>query len=251
MKKFPAPLLGFLALALVTAAPVALAESNYAAPDEDYAVEGNDPLEPLNRAVYRFNYVVDGVVLKPAAQIYRGVVPTKGREMVTNVLENIYAPVTVANSVLQGDPQNSFASFWRFILNSTFGVLGLFDAASEMGLKSRTTDFGQTLAIYGFGSGPYVVLPIIGPSNARDTVGRVGDVFMNPFNYIDDGVSLTIWSATAVDKRSNNMKLLDDIYSSSLDPYSTFRSGYTQHRSAAISRAKAARSKNLRDAGFQ
>lgn len=237
------------AMAAKKAAPAANnATSDFA--DEEWADRG-DPLEPLNRAVYRFNRVADGLILRPAASIYRGVLPEQGQTMVSNALVNLYTPVTFFNSVMQGDPYNSFASLWRFLLNSTFGILGLFDFASEAGLSMRTTDFGQTLAIYGAGTGPYIVLPIIGPSNGRDAVGRVADAFMNPFNYVDTGFSIAMWSATAVEKRASNMKLVDDIYESSLDPYSTFKSGYTQHRASTIARAKAARSSSRRTAGFQ
>ncbi len=114
----------------------------------------------------------------------------------------------------------------------------------------RDTNFGDTLASYGCEAGPYLVLPIIGPSNLRDGTGRVADAFLNPFNYIDDGVSYVMWSSTAIDQRSQNMKLLDDIYATSLDPYSTFRSAYTQKRMTDIRRAKAARDKAQQKAGF-
>ena len=210
----------------------------------------DDPLEPFNRAVFQFNYAVDGVVLKPVTMVYRGVMPDKGQEMVSNALANLYTPVTFFNSTLQADPENSFTSLWRFLINSTFGVAGLFDAASEVGLKYRPTDFGQTLAIYGAESGVYVVLPIIGPSTTRDSAGRLADALMNPFNYIDQGFSIALWSATAVNKRSENMQLIDDIYRSSLDPYTTFRSGFLQKRSADIAKAKAARKKSQEAAGL-
>lgn len=210
-----------------------------------------DPLEGMNRGVYRFNYAVDKGILKPAAQIYRGVVPEPGREMVTNFLGNWYSPVVFTNSVLQGDPQNSFATLWRFLLNTTFGVGGLFDFASAAGLKNRPADFGETLAMYGVCSGPYIVLPILGPSNARDALGRLTDAFINPFNYIDSGLSMSIAGATAIDARSNNMKLLDDIYSSSLDPYSTFRSGYIQKRASDIRRAETSRDEALKKGGLR
>jgi phospholipid-binding lipoprotein MlaA len=150
--------------------------------------------------------------------------------------------------VLQTDPQNSFATLWRFIINSTVGIGGLFDVASEAGLKNRPADLGQTLGMYGAGPGPYLVLPIIGPSNARDAVGRLGDALMNPFNYVDQGFSLALWSTTAVDARSRNMKLLDDVYKNSIDPYATFRSGYTQKRAEDIRRGNLARSKALENA---
>jgi phospholipid-binding lipoprotein MlaA len=213
------------------------------APDASQA--DADPLESVNRAIYKFNFEADRFVLKPVTVGYRTVVPEKGREMVTNFLANIYTPVTFANSVLQRDPQNSFASLWRFILNTTFGGAGLFDFASAAGLKNRPADLGETFAMYGVGPGPYVVLPIIGPSNVRDAFGRLGDAFINPFNYLGNDVSTVLWSATAIDQRSANMQLLDDIYSSSLDPYSTFRSGYTQKRAATIRRATISRNKAL------
>lgn len=209
-----------------------------------------DALEPINRAIFQFNYVVDGTVLKPVTQIYRGVIPEKGQEMVSNFIDNLYTPLSFFNSVLQADPENSFASLWRFLINSSFGIGGLFDVASEAGLKHRQTDLGQTFAMYGSGPGVYVVLPIIGPSTTRDSLGRLGDAFMNPFNYIDTGVSIAMWSATAIDKRSENMTLIDDIYRTSLDPYTTFKSGYLQKREAEIRRAKEARKKSQEKAGF-
>lgn len=228
-----------LALLLAGCAP----QNNAATPDYDAMDE--DPLEPYNRAMHEFNYTIDGAVLRPVAQIYRGIVPEKGRELVSNFLDNLYTPLIFANSVLQLDAENSFSSLFRFFLNTTAGIGGLFDVASEAGLKTRPADFGQTLAMYGADAGPYVVLPIIGPCNARDSVGRIGDAFMNPFNYIDEGLTYAIWGATAIDKRSTNMKLIDDVYSTSLDPYTTFRSGYTQKRAADIRRAKAARARSI------
>lgn len=238
----PSRFIAVLAVVLLTAG-CANMPKDQAAPDED-------PLGPINRVIYGFNSVVDGLILRPIASIYRGIVPEKGREMISNALENLYTPVTVANSVLQADPNNAFAGFWRFTLNSTVGMGGLFDVASEAGLKMRTTDFGQTLAIYGMDSGPYVVLPIIGPSTARDSVGRLADALMNPFNYIDEGFSYSVWAGKAVDYRANNMKLLDDIYASSVDPYATFRSGYTQKRASDIRRAKTERAASQEKAGF-
>jgi phospholipid-binding lipoprotein MlaA len=218
--------------------------------EEEYSGD-SDPLAPYNHAMFQINRGFDTLLLRPVTVVYRTITPEFGQEMVSNAVENIYLPVTFANSVLQADPQNSFATFFTFMINSTVGVAGVFDVASEAGLKYRQTDFGQTLAIYGAGSGPYIVLPILGPSNVRDGIGRVADAFMNPFNYIDDGFSLAMWGTTAVDKRSQNMQLIDDIYATSLDPYSTFKSGYTQHRSADIRRAKTARSQSRHSSGLE
>lgn len=204
----------------------------------------NDPWEPMNRGLYQVSYVVDGIVLKPVTQIYRGVVPEKGQEMVHNFVENIGSPITFANSILQGDAENTFATFWRFLINSTVGVAGLFDVATSIGLTNRKTEFGQTLALYGVESGPYLFLPILGPSNLRDGVGRLVDAFTHPAMYVDNNaVAWSLWGITAVDTRSQNYDLLEDVYRSSLDPYATFRSGYTQKRNSANKKAQAARNK--------
>ncbi len=202
----------------------------------------NDPWEPLNRGMYRTNYVIDGVVLKPITQIYRGVVPERGQAMVHNFVDNLQEPISFGNSLLQADPENSFVSLWRFLLNSTVGIGGLFDVASEVGLVGRSADFGQTLALYGVESGPYLFLPVLGPSNVRDGIGRVGDALSHPASYTNDsGLSIALWSVTALDTRSDNYDLLEDINKSSLDPYVTLRSYYIQHRNNSIEKARAAR----------
>ncbi len=212
----------------------------------------NDPWEPFNRGMYRLNYVIDGLVLKPITQVYRGVMPEKGQSMVHNFVLNLEEPITFGNSVLQADPENSFASLWRFMLNSTIGIGGLFDVASEVGLKTRRTDFGETLALYGVESGPYLFLPILGPSGARDGLGRVADAFMHPAMYVnDDGTSIALWTITAVDTRSDKYDLIEDIKKTSLDPYVTFRSYYNQHRADHIKKARAARKAALAKAKAQ
>jgi len=249
-KYFALALIGCLAFAASADAASKKPAAKPAPQAEDYNND-SDPLSPLNHTVFEFNRIVDGAVLRPVTVVYRGITPDKGEEMVSNAVENIYMPVTFFNSVLQADPRNVFASFWTFTLNSSVGMAGVFDVASEAGLKYRAADFGQTLAIYGAEPGPYLVLPIIGPSNMRDGIGRVADAFMNPFNYIDGGFSIAMWTVTAIDKRSQNMKLIDDIYATSLDPYSTFKSGYTQHRAADIRRAKTTRSQSRHSAGWE
>lgn len=241
---------------ILTACACVLAASGCANPNQNTmknteVAPESDSLEGFNRAMFGFNTYFDKLVLRPITQGYRFVVPEKGRELVSNFLDNIYTPVVFANSVLQADPQNSFASFWRFGINTSFGLGGLLDVASEAGLHNRPADLGETFAFYGVDSGPYIVLPIIGPCDVRDTFGRVGDAFINPFNYVDPGASYVLWTATAIDERSVNMKLIDGVYESSLDPYSTFRSGYTQKRASDIRRAKAGRDKALEKAAAQ
>lgn len=201
-----------------------------------------DPWEPMNRSLYQASYVIDGVLLKPVTQIYRGVIPEYGQERVHNFVENLASPITIANSLLQGDPENTFISLWRFLFNSTIGIGGLFDVASELGLHGRTTDFGQTLALYGVENGPYLFLPIMGPSGVRDGVGRIADYFAHPAAYVDDtATSVSLWAVTAVDARNQNYDLIEDIYKTSLDPYATFRSGYIQKRDSDIRKARASR----------
>lgn len=202
----------------------------------------NDPWEPFNRGMYRLNYVIDGMLLKPITQVYRGVVPERGQEAVHNFVENLQEPITFGNSVLQADPENSFTSLWRFLLNSTVGVAGIFDVASEVGLVGRKTDFGQTLALYGVESGPYLFLPLLGPSGARDGLGRVADAFMHPAMYTNStGASVALWTVTAIDTRSKYYDIIEDIQKTSLDPYVTFRSAYGQRRANEIKKARAAR----------
>lgn len=202
----------------------------------------NDPWEPFNRGMYRMNYVIDGLILKPITQVYRGVVPERGQKMVHNFVLNLQEPMVFGNSVLQADPHNSFTALWRFLLNSTIGIGGLFDVASDLGLIERRTDFGQTLALYGVESGPYLFLPVLGPSNGRDGIGRVADAFMHPAMYVDStGASIALWTITAVDTRSDNWDVIEDIQKTSLDPYVTFRSAYTQKRANDIKKARAAR----------
>lgn len=212
----------------------------------------NDPWEPFNRGMYRLNYVIDGLLLKPVTQLYREVMPDQGQTMVHNAVSNLQEPFSFGNSVLQRDPENSFTSLWRFLLNSTVGIGGLFDVASEVGLKGRKADFGQTLALYGVESGPYLFLPVLGPSNLRDGLGRVGDAFMHPAMYTNDqGTSIAMWAVTAVDTRSQYYNVIEDIQKTSLDPYVTFRSGYTQRRANDIKKARAARDAALAKAGAQ
>lgn len=224
-------------------AAVETVADDYAITDETQMSEDvNDPLENFNRAIYKFNNTVDNLLFKPTARVYRGVVPAWGRKRVSNALENLSEPVTLLNSTLQGDAHNAFTAFWRFIINSTFGVAGMFDAASEVGLAHRREDFGQTLGVWGVKSGPYIVLPIIGPSNTRDSVGRAVDFFTNPFNrnYLieDEKAQIALYITDYINKRANLLDLTDDIEKNALDPYATFRSTYLQYRRSAIQNGK-------------
>ena len=210
---------------------------------DDYALEKAtaadgtpDPIEGVNRPIHSFNKGFDTYLLRPVSKGYEYVVPKQGRKMVYNALENLESPVVFVNSVLQGDPQNSFVTFWRFVFNSTLGVAGLFDMATELGVPPRRNeDFGQTLGKWGVGQGGYLVLPILGPSSFRDAPAKVIDWFLNPFYYIFNGTeSFAIAVVDGVDTRTRYGTLIDNLYTDSLDPYVTFRSLYLQRRVAEV-----------------
>lgn len=200
-----------------------------------------DPLETVNRGVYQFNTVLDKGLIRPVAKGYRYITPSGIRSRIGNISDNLGEPVSMLNAFLQGDFDQGMVNFWRFVINSTVGILGMHDVAASAGLKEREEDFGQTLAVWGVGSGPYIVLPILGPSNARDTVGKVADWFASPWTYTadDDGDSIALAVGQGLVERERLINPIDDIYETSLDPYASFRSSYEQFRDAAI--------KNTRD----
>lgn len=199
----------------------------------------SDPLESVNRVIYGFNMFLDKILIKPVAKAYKKVVPEVGRKGISNVLQNLTEPVTFANSILQADAENTFTTFWRFAINSTVGIAGLFDVAKHGGLEHRGEDLGQTFGKYGIGNGPYLMLPVIGPSNTRDILGSVGDSFMDPYNYTVDEYGIAGRNILeGLDTRVELLGLLDDIEESSLDPYATIRSLYTQKRNDEIRNGK-------------
>lgn len=197
-----------------------------------------DPYESTNRAIFGFNEAVDDYFLEPVAEGYEYIVPAWGRDRIGSALSNIQEPVTFFNSVFQGDVDNAFGSFWRFVLNTTIGIGGLFDQAQYAGLPKQREDFGQTLGTYGSEGGSYIVLPILGPSNSRDTVGLVVDSLTNPFNYLPGGAVAGITGSRVVHGRSEVLDLTKEIDRTSFDPYSAYRSAYTQRRNALINNQK-------------
>ena len=138
-----------------------------------------DCFEGLNRATFSLNQGLDKAILKPTAQVY-GALPLLVKTGVGNVLSNLSLPVTFINQTLQGNIDSAGNTLVRLSVNSTIGLIGIFDVATGLGFKQDKEDFGQTLAIYGVGSGPYIFLPILGPGNPRDLIGRAGDTVMNP-----------------------------------------------------------------------
>jgi len=209
------------------------------AANADLVETANDPLEPVNRVVFDVNQAVDKAVIKPVAQGYRYVVPEFGRNRVTDFLSNLRSPVVLANDLLQGDLERARITLVRFLLNSTFGVLGIMDVAAPMGLPEHSEDFGQTFAVWGIGEGPYLVLPLLGPSNPRDTIGLVSEWYADPARIYMRGENIewAKWARTGltvVDSRERKLDVLDEVERSSLDLYSAVRSLYRQRRNAEI-----------------
>jgi phospholipid-binding lipoprotein MlaA len=183
--------------------------------------------------------VVDGLFIKPAAQIYRGVLPQQAQDSVRSFLRNLRSPVILANDVLQGDMDRAGNTIGRFLVNTTLGIGGLFDVASDLGIPFHDEDFGQTLAVWGVGEGPYVVLPIFGPSNPRDAVGLASEFFLDPVNiYLDnqdlDYLTYVRGGLTGIDARARSLDTLDQLERTSLDYYAAIRSLYRQHRANEI-----------------
>jgi phospholipid-binding lipoprotein MlaA len=202
--------------------------------DFTYGVEDEvyDPIEPFNRAIFSFNEVVDDFLLEPIARGYSNVVPVWGKKRVGNFLSNLSEPINFVNATLQANDQSAFTSLWRFIINTTFGLLGTFDAATEVGLTEKPESFGETLYVWGITESPYLVLPLFGPSTFRDGVGLGVDYVINPFNYneiLDDSVRTPITVTRVVDTRAGLLPITDQLDSAALDPYVTYRSSYLQN----------------------
>ena len=199
----------------------------------------NDPLEPANRVFYAVNNGLDTVILRPAAQAYRFVVPGPVRTGIHNVLSNLATPVQLSNDVLEGKPVRAGDTTMRFLINSTVGLVGIFDVATGWGYPNHDNDFGMTLANWGVPDGPFLFLPVLGPSNPRDFAGFGVDMVQDPFTWVGHTTALKVVNWTrfglnALDSRERYLDPVDQIKKTALDPYSTFRSLYRQHREGQI-----------------
>ena len=202
----------------------------------------NDPLEPMNRKIFEFNILLDDYALKPAAQTYRAVTPKFARDRVADVLNNLKSPLIFGNDILEGNFKRAGVTLLRFLLNSTFGVGGLEDVATPMGLPAHNADVGQTLAVWGVGEGPYLVLPLFGPSNPRDAAGLGAESFLDPLQYyLADNhmrwVATTKFLISGLSTREAYLDTIEDIKRTSLDFYSAMRSLKRQSREAQIQSA--------------
>jgi len=212
------------------------------------AVEGpqdiNDPFEPFNRVMFNTTLVVDKVLLRPTAIVYRTVIPQPLRNGVRNFLNNLDSPVILTNDILQGEFARARVTLVRTVVNTTVGVGGLFDVADKWGYPRHREDFGQTLATFGIGEGPYLFIPLFGPANPRDLLGYGTDIFFNPLTYVQWGdesyIPYVRYGVDLIDLRERNIETLDEIEQTSLDYYASVRSLYRQSRNNEINNGAAA-----------
>jgi phospholipid-binding lipoprotein MlaA len=202
-------------------------------------IETNDPYEPFNRAMFEVNLLLDKAILKPIAFVYKEGVPTVVRDMIHNAIDHIRTPVTLANDLIQGEWERAGNMALRMALNTTIGFAGIADPATQMGFPVHEEDFGQTMAVAGVREGPYLMLPLIGPTNPRDGVGMAIDIFLDPFTYIAPSeFGIAYFGGRAVDQRARAYDAINELERTSLDYYATIRSLYRQRRADEIRNSK-------------
>lgn len=198
----------------------------------------SDPWEGMNRDLYGIHDGIDKAVLEPVARGYRAATPGFFRVGVRNFLHNLRSPVIFANDVLQGQFSRAGVTAARFGVNTTIGIGGVLDPAESMGLERHDEDFGQTLAVWGVPSGPYLFIPIVGPTTVRDGVGSLVDLAIDPLNYLDgddaDTFRISRGVATGLSAREEVLDTVDGIRATSVDPYVTIRTSYGLLRQSAI-----------------
>jgi phospholipid-binding lipoprotein MlaA len=232
----------WLAAAVVLAVSLAGCASRPPANDPDAVAEyneTNDPMEPTNRVFYAVNDGLDMVILRPLAVGYKYVVPAVVRSHTHNVLANLSMPVALFNDILSARPRRAGDSLMRLLVNSTVGVAGAFDVATGWGWPAHEADGGITLAMWGLPEGPFLFLPVLGPSSPRDAGGFAGDIAMDPLTWVGQGdvvsaLGYTRYAMNAIDTRARVLDDLDKIKAQALDPYATIRSLYRQHRQSQI-----------------
>ncbi len=203
----------------------------------DSEIPTSDPLEFINRVFFTFNQGLDTVLLRPVTTVYQTVMPRPVRNGVANFFSNLSDPITAANQLLQGKPKEAASDLPRFIINSTIGIAGIFDPATKMGLEKHHEDFGQTFAVWGVPSGPYLVLPVLGPAYMRDAAARVAPWFyrlayLDLLQIQDAGLTLTV--SGMVNDRSEASDKIDAVDRSAIDRYLFVREAYMQRRKFLI-----------------
>lgn len=199
----------------------------------------NDPFEPTNRVIFEGNDLFYTYLVRPIAKAYVWVVPEFGRNRIHDFLQNLGEPIIWANDMLQGEWHAADVTTGRFMANSTFGIGGLFDIAAKSGLEQQSGDFGQTLYHYGVPDGPYIVLPILGPSNPRDAIGMGADSVADPFTWLAQyyghgGANWYRFGAEGIDEYADHMDELDELKKNSIDYYAAIRSLWRQHRATEL-----------------
>jgi phospholipid-binding lipoprotein MlaA len=201
-------------------------------------IGSSDPFEPMNRAFFGFHQVLDHVLIRPAAVAYKRILPKPVRSGVAHVFSNLGEPAVFVNDVLQGHVKEATETFTRFAGNTTFGLLGVFDVATHAGLPHHSNDFGITLARYGVKPGPYIFIPLAGPTTVRDAVGSLASLAMNPLvllRYAGDGaVGVTSVAGEGLQSRADADDQLKALFAGATDPYASFRSYFLQNRQALV-----------------
>lgn len=212
-------------------------------------IANNDPYERTNREMLAFNGKIDRYVVVPSVALYFFLVPPGGRRAVHHFLENLTLPTTFVNDMLQGELKRGSQTVVRFLVNTTIGLGGFLDPATQMKIPDHGEDFGQTLAVWGVGPGPYLMLPFFGPSNPRDAFGLVADIALDPTNYIP--FKQHIWwdvgreYFTVLDLRSQTYQTEREIQRSSVDYYASLRSLYRQLRKKEIRNGRPPKKQDL------
>ncbi len=198
--------------------------------------EPGDPLEPFNRSMFELNRTLDTYVSKPLARGYQNITPEPVDRGITNFFSNLDEIPTAFNNLLQLKVKAALSDLGRLAVNTTLGVLGFMDVATDMGLEKHDEDFGQTLGYWGVPSGPYLVLPVIGPSSFRDGVGFTVDWVSNPIYYRigDNKYGWALWTLRYVDRRSDLLRTEKVVEAAALDPYVFYRDSYLQHRNYLV-----------------
>lgn len=229
--------LGLLALLLGSAPLLAQDDDDFFVFDEEEeAASIADPLEGLNRVTFAVNDKLYRGILKPVARGLR-ILPVPVRVSLSNFFANLGAPISAVSALLQAEPKNAATELGRFAVNTTIGIVGLFDPATGMGLEQDEEDLGQTMAHWGIGHGFYLVVPFAGPSSLRDALGTTATNALNPlYQELDSGDIVAINLASGIVTLSLDADTYESLYDSALDPYVFFRSAWTQNRAGQVER---------------
>lgn len=199
----------------------------------------NDPLEGYNRAMFALNQDIDHMAVRPVAFIYSKITPPALQSGVTNVFNNVDEISTFPNDFLQGNFRYMVLDFWRFAINTTFGVGGLFDVATRMGIKPHVESFSLTLAKWRGGkSSPYFIIPVLGPSSIQGAIGMAGDYYMTPFPYLDNTINYSVTGVRLIHTRAQFLPA-DKLVETAFDPYVFVRDAYTQKEKDQIAENQA------------